>query len=252
MGKGSHLGCALKCGTCGEEKGRAWNGRQASALWRTRVQPRLPGAPGTPTRQLGRPLRPLRPLRSRADVLLYQACWGGPHFRTPFPCPAWTHIPPCHPLGTLASWWAWPPASACSPFTLTRAAFTSVEMGSPGSLSRSRRVFIQQKSDPATVPRGPPTRSGFPTALREQAVVANALRFGPPAPHCPDPFPCHTGPRPLHSQAVLSPAIPVTAGPRSAGMRTLGTEAPVQPPHFPGDLPARASAANRSRVHSLL
>lgn len=123
---------------------------------------RLPGAPGTPTRQLGRPLRPLRPLRSRADVLLYQACWGGPHFRTPFPCPAWAHTPPCHPLSTLVSWWAWPRASARSPFTLTRAAFTSVEMGSPGSLSRSRRVFIQQKSDPATVPSGTPHPQWIP------------------------------------------------------------------------------------------
>lgn len=162
VGKGSHLGCALKCGTCREEKGRAWNGRQASALWRTRVQPRLPGAPGTPTRQLGRPLRPLRPLRSRADVLLYQACWGGPHFRTPFPCPAWATP---HPATHSALWRVGghgPRASARSPFTLTRAAFTSVEMGSPGSLSRSRRVFIQQKSDPATVPSGTPHPQWIP------------------------------------------------------------------------------------------
>lgn len=44
VGKGSHLGCALKGGTWGGEKGKTGNGPQASGQgWGTGVRPRLPG-----------------------------------------------------------------------------------------------------------------------------------------------------------------------------------------------------------------
>lgn len=78
-GEGVSFRMCLEVWDLGRKERESLEWPQASALWRTGMRPRLPGAHGTPTRRAGRPLRP------SADVLLYQACLGRATFQDPLP-----------------------------------------------------------------------------------------------------------------------------------------------------------------------